>query len=107
MISILLILGAFCFTPWQIYVLHLNKISVGFSSVSILIFMSFTFFIFGFFELIKTNHPNTRYNPFSFNPNWKNKMEKSMDEDPSQLFRLEKPDKNFIRDKKIDKILKN
>jgi hypothetical protein len=34
-------------------------------------------------------------------------MEKSMDEDPSQLFRLEKPDKNFIRDKKIDKILKN
>ena len=98
---------AFVFTPWQIYLLHLNKVSVGFWSVSVLIFMSVVIFTLGFFELIKTNNPITRYNPLSFNPNWKNKMDKSMDEDPFQLFRLDNASKEDIRDKKIDKILKN
>lgn len=73
------------------------------------IFMGLVITTFGFISLLKTNNPLTRYNPFSLNPKWKNKMD-PINENPRELFRLDKPDegevKRISRDVKINKLLK-
>lgn len=72
------------------------------------LFMSSIFTIVFWFLLIKTNHPNTRYNLFSINPNWKSKMDHSLSENPAQLFELDPKDPNLekkrIREDKIKSI---
>ena len=100
-IDILIILLSFLLIPFELYLKHQQYIL---SDILLMLFISVIFFIFGWMQLLKTNNPTTRYNPFSLNPKFNNKMVKSMNEDPSQLFKLDNPIQPDIRNKKIKQI---
>lgn len=59
--------------------------------------------------LLKTNNPLKRWNVFTINPKWSGKLTQSVSENPSQLFKFDKPSKEELikhnRDKNIDKLL--
>jgi len=94
------------FTPFQIY----NGVKPTFGAIIILLLISFIFiFPIGWIGLLKTNNPITRYNPFSLNPKFKNKMDHSISDDPSGFFTLDEADeleiKKIKRNKALNKIL--
>jgi len=95
------------FTPFELFYL---KVPISLLSIIGLLFISLIVFLVGWVGLLKTNNPLTRYNLFSMNPHFKNKMEHSISEDPSSFFRIDEATDNekkqFNRDKKINKILK-
>jgi hypothetical protein len=68
------------------------------------------FFSFGWFQLLKTNNPLSRYNPLSLHPRWKTRMDYSMEEKPGQLYQLDNPTEEELlqlsRDKKLNQLLK-
>lgn len=99
--SIVIILMSLAFTPFQLYI-GAQKTPL---TIILLIIMSSAIFTIGWFGLLKTNNPITRYNPFSINKKWKNQMAQSMNENPSQLFDLDRPDTDEIRNQKINQIL--
>jgi hypothetical protein len=108
--GIAIILMSIAFTPLQysnLYVRNNGHPTTG-TIVGCIIFFLIVFPI-GWYTLLRTNNPITRFNIFTLNPKWKNTMKYSMEERPIQLFELDSPDENelkkFNRDKKIDKIL--
>lgn len=59
----------------------------------------------GCIGLLKTNNPITRYNPLSINKKWKNPWEIELNQNPLQIFKLDKPDKDEVRNRKIEDII--
>lgn len=84
------------------------KMPFNIASLIVCILISIVFFSIGFLELIKTNHPLYRLNPFKVNSNYKARMEKTIDEDPGQLLRFDRPTESQVitnsRKKKFNKI---
>jgi len=112
-INILIIAMGIGFTPFQYYYIHLQ---ISYGNLIVLLLLSVFIFLIGWFGLLRTNNPARRYNPFTINKRWHN-YGKSIDEDPSQVFRLDELTETEIaenynrrlrekRDKLIDKMIK-
>ncbi len=105
-LGICIILSSILFTPFHFY----NGVEFTFINLLILILISSAFFFIGFFQILKTNDPITRYNLFTINKYWESTMKSSVSEDPSVFFSLDDPSKNDIvksnRNKKIKELLK-
>lgn len=107
-LNILLILLGIFYIPLQSIVI--KQLDWSFRSIFVIIILSIISIItviIGLFGLLRTNNPANRFNIFTINYNWKDKMKNSISEDPSQLFKLDSPDVNDIREKKINVLLKN
>ncbi len=106
-LNIGIILMSVIYTPFQFYYCGME---FRWSSLIVLVLLSIFFFSLGWFGLLKTNNPLSRYNPFTFNPRWKSKMDYSMDENPGQLYQLDDPTPDEIlrekRNKKLNQLLK-
>ena len=102
-ISIIGVFASIAFTPFQFIYCGLE---FNYVNLIVMIIVSCIFFLPTFLMLIKTNNPISRYNIFTVNPKWTGKMKGSMQENPSQLFEFDEPDKSDIRNKKINEILK-
>lgn len=90
------------FTPFQYFYCKLQFGYGNFIGLMVISLFIFTFFWFG---LLRTNNPVTRYNIFSINKRYKTKMEKSLNDDPSQIYRLDKPtDEEIIQKNREDKL---
>jgi len=100
-INIVIIISAIALTPSQIYL----GVEINIFNIVSLIILSLMMGTIGVMGLLRTNDPLTRYNPLSINKKWRNKMNQSVSENPLQIFKLDEPDKDEIRDKKIDRIL--
>lgn len=96
-----IIISAIALTPSQIYL----GVAIDVFNIVSLIILSFIVGAIGVMGLLQTNDPLTRYNPFSFNKKWRNKMNQSVSENPLQIFKLDEPSKDEVRNRKIDKIL--
>lgn len=101
-INIIIIISSIVFTPLQFY----NGVDVTVFNVISLIVISSVVFTFGWMGLLQTNDPLNRYNPFTINKKWKDKMDSSISENPMQIFELDEPGKDDLRNKKIEKLLK-
>ncbi len=102
-INIIIVISSILFAPYH---LLYNGVESNLLNIISLLFLSSILFIVGWVGLLRTNDPVNRYNPFTINRKWKNKMEYSMYEKPSQIFELDHPEKSDIRNKKIDTLLK-
>lgn len=100
-INICIIISAIALTPSQIYL----GVEIDVFNIVSLVILSFIMGTIGVMGLLQTNDPLTRYNPFSINKKWRNKMNQSVSENPLQIFKLDEPDKDEVRDKKIDQLL--
>lgn len=106
-IGLITVVTGILFTPFQVlYCFPVNNTKLDWINISSILFISVVIIIFGLIEIIKTNNPVSRFNPFTINPKWRNKMDKSVSEDPSQLFNFDSPTKEDLRNSKIDKIIK-
>lgn len=101
-INIIIIISSILFTPLQFY----NGVDVTIFNVITLIIISSFVFTVGWTGLLQTNDPINRYNPFTINKKWKDKMDLSISENPMQIFELDDPEKDDLRNKKIEKLLK-
>lgn len=70
-ITIIGILIGLLFTPFQYY---LYNIEFEFKTLLPLLFISFILEYIMIIQLIHTNDPNTKYNIFSINTNWTNRI---------------------------------
>jgi hypothetical protein len=101
-VNCLIILSAISFTPYQW--LNIPEQSKTLLVFLVLLFISSVIFFIGYFGLIKTNNPLTRWNIFSINKSWKDTMQSSYSDNPSQLFDLDSPtDEDINEKKKIDR----
>lgn len=100
--SLLIIFYSFLLFPYMKYYCNVNFYA---SNIIAGVLLCIIIFSFGMFSLLKTNSPDNRYNPFTINKNWKNKMEKSMMEDPGKFFTLDEKTKEKVRIDKINKII--
>ena len=77
-----------------LYKIEINHWVAG----SLLVFFSGLFFLIGWFGLLKTNNPLTRYNPFSINRQWKGNTDK---EAYLEMFHQDKPTSEDYSEQKI------
>lgn len=101
-INITIIISSIALTPIEFY----NGLDVTIFNVISLIIISSIVFTFGWMGLLQTNDPMNRYNPFTINKKWKDKMNSSISENPMQIFKLDEPGKDDLRNKKIENLLK-
>jgi hypothetical protein len=97
-VNCLIILAAIGFTPYQW--LNIPEQSKTLLAFLVLLFISSVIFLIGYFSLIKTNNPLTRWNIFSINKSWKDTMQSSYSDNPSQIFDLDLPTDDDINEKK-------
>ena len=91
------------FTPIQYFYCNLQ---FGYGNFIALIIISIFIILFFWFGLLRTNNTVDRFNIFSINRRYKTKMEKSLNDDPSQIYRLDKPSEEEIKQKNREKKLK-
>jgi Na+/melibiose symporter-like transporter len=75
-----------------------------------LVIMSVFFFIAFWFALLKTNNPLTRYDPFSYNSNWKKSMHQNRNYFSDTIFNVDEPsdtDRAEFKRKRRSKILRS
>lgn len=101
-LNICIILLSISFIPSQIYI----GIDITIVSLISSIVISCVIFSVGWMGLLQTNDPLNRYNPLTINKRWRDKMNSSVSENPFQIFQLDQPDIDDLRDDKIKKILK-
>jgi hypothetical protein len=101
-IGVIGLIASISMTPFYIIMCNL---SLGYSFIFLL--MSACFFTIFWFLLIRTNHPNTRYNLFTINSNWKSRMDYSLSERPAQLFTLDPKDPDIEKMKSRNRKIKS
>jgi len=117
LMSVVIMAMGIAYTPYCIWLFCYRAMyfryvpSIDFSSLLVMIIISISIFGFGFLTILKTNNPLTRYNIFTINRKWKNKMEKSIDQDPGQIYKFDRPDKQEViqrdRENRLKKLLNN